>query len=241
MNNKDVLLLLWRWYIFSSLLLPERKRDGAVVWWRRSGAFSGEVPSPRVQIQPSFPEECVCLGLCGLVHRLWPSHKHPVNAESHVWRNAASSRHLVVLIVNYRHQIESSKEWYVVVVIHLRWLLLAEKAVVSTETSDQMGDLCGPTLTKGPSCDLLCHYVNSINASPRNIGKEGKFQLLVCLGIRWAQWINSRLLWKEFVIHTHKLLHNVHCFIQFLTLILHFSVLLHVCFPFFESSHFRKD
>uniref|UniRef100_A0A8C9XTR1 DENN/MADD domain containing 5B n=1 Tax=Sander lucioperca TaxID=283035 RepID=A0A8C9XTR1_SANLU len=50
--------------------------------------------------------------------------------------------------------------------------------------SDQMGDLHGSTLTKGPPCDLLCHYVNAINASPRNIGKEGKFQLLVCLGIR---------------------------------------------------------
>uniref|UniRef100_A0A3Q3X565 DENN domain containing 5B n=1 Tax=Mola mola TaxID=94237 RepID=A0A3Q3X565_MOLML len=59
-----------------------------------------------------------------------------------------------------------------------------EKAVVSMETGDQMGDLHGSTLTKGPPCDLLCHYVNAINASPRNIGKEGKFQLFVCLGIR---------------------------------------------------------
>ncbi|XP_031173811.1 DENN domain-containing protein 5B-like [Sander lucioperca] len=59
-----------------------------------------------------------------------------------------------------------------------------EKSVVSMETADQMGDLHGSTLTKGPPCDLLCHYVNAINASPRNIGKEGKFQLLVCLGIR---------------------------------------------------------
>uniref|UniRef100_A0AAX7UF99 DENN domain containing 5B n=1 Tax=Astatotilapia calliptera TaxID=8154 RepID=A0AAX7UF99_ASTCA len=47
-----------------------------------------------------------------------------------------------------------------------------------------MGDLHGSTLTKGPPCDLLCHYVSTINASPRNIGKEGKFQLFVCLGIR---------------------------------------------------------
>ncbi|XP_029378317.1 DENN domain-containing protein 5B-like isoform X2 [Echeneis naucrates] len=67
-----------------------------------------------------------------------------------------------------------------------------EKAVVSMETADQMGDLHGSTLTKGPPCDSLCHYVNAINASPRNIGKEGKFQLFVCLGIRdrlLSQWL----------------------------------------------------
>ncbi|XP_023284061.1 DENN domain-containing protein 5B-like [Seriola lalandi dorsalis] len=67
-----------------------------------------------------------------------------------------------------------------------------EKAVVSMETADQMGDLHGSTLTKGPPCDSLCHYVNAINASPRNIGKEGKFQLFVCLGIRdrfLPQWL----------------------------------------------------
>ncbi|XP_037623435.1 DENN domain-containing protein 5B-like isoform X2 [Sebastes umbrosus] len=67
-----------------------------------------------------------------------------------------------------------------------------EKAVVSMDTADQMGDLHGATLTKGPPCDSLCRYVNAINASPRNIGKEGKFQLLVCLGIRdrlLSQWL----------------------------------------------------
>uniref|UniRef100_A0A7N6B982 DENN domain containing 5B n=1 Tax=Anabas testudineus TaxID=64144 RepID=A0A7N6B982_ANATE len=67
-----------------------------------------------------------------------------------------------------------------------------EKAVASMETDDQMGDLHGSTLTKGPPCDSLCHYVNAINVSPRNIGKEGKFQLFVCLGIRdqlLFQWL----------------------------------------------------
>ncbi|XP_017278548.1 DENN domain-containing protein 5B [Kryptolebias marmoratus] len=66
-----------------------------------------------------------------------------------------------------------------------------EKAVVSMETNDQMGGLHGSTLTTGPPWDLLCRYVNAINASPRNIGKEGKFQLFVCLGIRdrlLSQW-----------------------------------------------------
>ncbi|KAM3870300.1 DENN domain-containing protein 5B-like [Diretmus argenteus] len=67
-----------------------------------------------------------------------------------------------------------------------------EKAVVSMETADQMGDLRGSTEREAPSCDSLCHYVNAINASPRNIGKEGKFQLLVCLGVRdrlLSQWL----------------------------------------------------
>ncbi|XP_068458700.1 DENN domain-containing protein 5B-like [Clinocottus analis] len=67
-----------------------------------------------------------------------------------------------------------------------------EKAVVSMETADQMGDLHGSKLSKSPPCNLLCHYVNAINASPRNIGKEGKFQLFVCFGIRdrlLSQWL----------------------------------------------------
>ncbi|XP_077371809.1 DENN domain-containing protein 5B-like isoform X2 [Festucalex cinctus] len=67
-----------------------------------------------------------------------------------------------------------------------------EKAVVSMETADQPGHPPGSMLIKEPPCDLLCHYVNSISASPRNIGKEGKFQLLVCLGVRdrlLSQWL----------------------------------------------------
>ncbi|TNN00624.1 hypothetical protein fugu_011870 [Takifugu bimaculatus] len=59
-----------------------------------------------------------------------------------------------------------------------------EKVVFSIETADQMGDVHVSNLAKGPPCELLCHYINAINASPRNIGKEGKFQLFVCLGIR---------------------------------------------------------
>uniref|UniRef100_A0AAQ4R2Y9 DENN domain containing 5B n=1 Tax=Gasterosteus aculeatus aculeatus TaxID=481459 RepID=A0AAQ4R2Y9_GASAC len=59
-----------------------------------------------------------------------------------------------------------------------------EKAVVFMETADQMGDMHGSMLIKDPPCDLLCHYVNAINGTSRNIGKEGKFQLFVCLGVR---------------------------------------------------------
>lgn len=59
-----------------------------------------------------------------------------------------------------------------------------EKAVVLLETADQTNEMNGSTRSKGQPWDSLCHYVNAINSSPRNIGKEGKFQLFVCLGIR---------------------------------------------------------
>ncbi|XP_046890996.1 DENN domain-containing protein 5B-like isoform X2 [Hypomesus transpacificus] len=55
-----------------------------------------------------------------------------------------------------------------------------EKAVVTMEMADQMGDLQGSTEV----WDSLCRYAHAINSSQRNIGKEGKFQLLVCLGVR---------------------------------------------------------
>uniref|UniRef100_A0AAQ6AJV2 UDENN domain-containing protein n=1 Tax=Amphiprion ocellaris TaxID=80972 RepID=A0AAQ6AJV2_AMPOC len=58
---------------------------------------------------------------------------------------------------------------------------------------DFVGKFCKLIKSRlGPPCDSLCHYVNAINASPRNIGKEGKFQLFVCLGIRdrlLSQWL----------------------------------------------------
>ncbi|XP_029992139.1 DENN domain-containing protein 5B-like [Sphaeramia orbicularis] len=105
-----------------------------------------------------------------------------------------------------------------------------EKAVSSMETADQMGDLHGSTHTKGPPCDSLCHYVNAINASPRNIGKEGKFQLFVCLGIRdrhLPQWLpllaecpltartyeDSALLRDRAAVHSLcRILHTLHEF-----------------------------
>lgn len=60
----------------------------------------------------------------------------------------------------------------------------AEKAVAYMESADQMGDLHETTEPLGITCQSLCHYVNAINSTPRNIGKDGKFQLLVCLGAR---------------------------------------------------------
>ncbi len=60
----------------------------------------------------------------------------------------------------------------------------AEKAVAYMESADQMGDLQETAEPLGMTCQSLCHYVNAINSTPRNIGKDGKFQLLVCLGAR---------------------------------------------------------
>ncbi|XP_073477962.1 DENN domain-containing protein 5B isoform X3 [Aquarana catesbeiana] len=67
-----------------------------------------------------------------------------------------------------------------------------EKAVAYFETTDQFGDGEEDQLLQISSCKTFCHYVTSIVAAPRNIGKDGKFQLLVCLGARdhlLSQWI----------------------------------------------------
>lgn len=61
----------------------------------------------------------------------------------------------------------------------------AEKAVAYFETSDQIGDNEEALLLQRSSCKTFCHYVNAINTAPRNIGKDGKFQILVCLGTRY--------------------------------------------------------
>ncbi|KAL2102240.1 hypothetical protein ACEWY4_001408 [Coilia grayii] len=59
-----------------------------------------------------------------------------------------------------------------------------EKAVEYMQNADQMGDLQETTEPLGLTCETFCRYANAINSSPRNIGKDGKFQLLVCLGAR---------------------------------------------------------
>uniref|UniRef100_A0A8C7TV07 DENN/MADD domain containing 5B n=1 Tax=Oncorhynchus mykiss TaxID=8022 RepID=A0A8C7TV07_ONCMY len=67
-----------------------------------------------------------------------------------------------------------------------------EKAVAYMESADQMGDMQETAEPLGLTCVSLCHYVSAINSSPRNIGKDGKFQLLVCLGARdrlLIQWL----------------------------------------------------
>lgn len=52
------------------------------------------------------------------------------------------------------------------------------------ESSDQTGNLQPSARTIGSSCNSLCRYANAINNTSRNLGKDGKFQLLVCLGAR---------------------------------------------------------
>ncbi|KAI1882053.1 hypothetical protein AGOR_G00246730 [Albula goreensis] len=67
-----------------------------------------------------------------------------------------------------------------------------EKAMAYLDTADQMGDLQEAPEPLGPTCETFCRYVSAINSTPRNIGKDGKFQLLVCLGARdrlLPQWI----------------------------------------------------
>ncbi|KAG8579962.1 hypothetical protein GDO81_011108 [Engystomops pustulosus] len=74
-------------------------------------------------------------------------------------------------------------------VLLAKWV---EKAVVFFEATDQIGDGEEDQLLQRSSCKTFCHYVNRIVAAPRNIGKDGKFQLLVCLGARdhlLSQWI----------------------------------------------------
>lgn len=65
-------------------------------------------------------------------------------------------------------------------------MCVAEKAVEYMQNADQMGDMQETAEPLGLTCETLCRYANAINNSPRNIGKDGKFQLLVCLGARWV-------------------------------------------------------
>ncbi|XP_040599607.1 DENN domain-containing protein 5B isoform X1 [Mesocricetus auratus] len=67
-----------------------------------------------------------------------------------------------------------------------------EKAVAYFETTGQILDNEDDVLIQKSSCKTFCHYVNAINTAPRSIGKDGKFQILVCLGTRdhlLPQWI----------------------------------------------------
>lgn len=59
-----------------------------------------------------------------------------------------------------------------------------ERTVAFMENADQIGDLQETPEPLGLNCESFCRYVNAINNMPRNIGKDGKFQLLVCLGAR---------------------------------------------------------
>uniref|UniRef100_A0A8B9KRQ0 DENN/MADD domain containing 5B n=1 Tax=Astyanax mexicanus TaxID=7994 RepID=A0A8B9KRQ0_ASTMX len=56
--------------------------------------------------------------------------------------------------------------------------------ICMSSSADQMGDLQETPEPFGLTCDSLCRYANAINNTSRNIGKDGKFQLLICLGAR---------------------------------------------------------
>lgn len=47
----------------------------------------------------------------------------------------------------------------------------------------------------------FCRFMRAINSTSRNIGKDGKFQMLVCLGARWASstcsCLHEQIPWKE--------------------------------------------
>ncbi|KAL7982280.1 hypothetical protein Chor_009878 [Crotalus horridus] len=67
-----------------------------------------------------------------------------------------------------------------------------EKAVAYFEMTDQIEDNEDNVVLQKSSRKTFCHYVAAINTAPRNIGKDGKFQILVCFGTRdhlLAQWI----------------------------------------------------
>ncbi|KAG7454392.1 hypothetical protein MATL_G00259240 [Megalops atlanticus] len=67
-----------------------------------------------------------------------------------------------------------------------------ERAAAYLDTAEQVGDLQEAPEPLGPAGETFCRYVGGINGTPRSIGKDGKFQLLVCLGARdrlLPQWI----------------------------------------------------
>lgn len=74
--------------------------------------------------------------------------------------------------------------WIATLIPAWMYVFWAERAVVYMESADQMGDLQETAEPLGLTCDSLCRYARAINNTSRNIGKDGKFQLLICLGAR---------------------------------------------------------
>ncbi|XP_028673631.1 DENN domain-containing protein 5B isoform X4 [Erpetoichthys calabaricus] len=67
-----------------------------------------------------------------------------------------------------------------------------EKAAAFFESGDQIEEAETGVESLRPTSKIFCQYATAINVTPRNIGKDGKFQLLVCLGARdhlLPQWI----------------------------------------------------
>uniref|UniRef100_A0A8C1EQT8 Uncharacterized protein n=2 Tax=Cyprinus carpio TaxID=7962 RepID=A0A8C1EQT8_CYPCA len=93
---------------------------------------------------------------------------------------------LYVIQNNYFHYI------FMLLKIHKICCLYNIRTLAFMENADQIGDLQETPELLGLNCESFCRYVNAINNMPRNIGKDGKFQLLVCLGARdrlLPQWL----------------------------------------------------
>lgn len=65
------------------------------------------------------------------------------------------------------------------------FLLYTEKAQTYYETLEQ-NDVV-PEENWHTRARNFCRFVTAINNTPRNIGKDGKFQMLVCLGARYCR------------------------------------------------------
>lgn len=63
-------------------------------------------------------------------------------------------------------------------------LLFTEKAQTYYETLEQNEVV--PEENWHTRARNFCRFVTAINNTPRNIGKDGKFQMLVCLGARYC-------------------------------------------------------
>lgn len=67
--------------------------------------------------------------------------------------------------------------------------LFAEKAQTYYETLEQ-NELV-PEENWHTRARSFCRFVTAINSTPRNIGKDGKFQMLVCLGARYCDRVRT--------------------------------------------------
>lgn len=65
------------------------------------------------------------------------------------------------------------------------FLFFTEKAQTYYETLEQ-NDVV-PEENWHTRARNFCRFVTAINNTPRNIGKDGKFQMLVCLGARYCR------------------------------------------------------
>lgn len=78
------------------------------------------------------------------------------------------------------------------------FLFFTEKAQTYYETLEQ-NDVV-PEENWHTRARNFCRFVTAINNTPRNIGKDGKFQMLVCLGARYCRdWsVDNQGQWRAY-------------------------------------------